>query len=226
MAGTFGQQISEYEVKASKYKKAANGIITREKQFEKDTEALLEYVTWISSDLCMLRDRSRIAERIISDLKRSGEDSVDSLMETLGTHKKKQDDLDREVDRLRQTINAKEADIAAKEEEVTNLKRLIELETNEKEIETRRIRTEIEEQLKVIEGQKKVILELQVLNDYTQSDLVAANSELQSRIRERNDLHMRYLDADHETANLSFKQQTLEEQASKFERQIQEMNAP
>jgi len=71
----------------------------------------------------------------------------------------------------------------------------------------------------VIENQQKIIRELQILNDYTQSDLIHANSELQSRIREKNDLQLKFLDADQETANLQFKQQTLEEQAGKFERQ-------
>ena len=40
-----------------------------------------------------------------------------------------------------------------KEGDITNLKRLIELETNEKEVEIRRIKTEIEEQNKVMENQ-------------------------------------------------------------------------
>ncbi len=47
---------------------------------------------------------------------------------------------------------AKENEISIKEDEINNLKRLIELETNEKEIEIRRIKSEIEEQNKVIEN--------------------------------------------------------------------------
>lgn len=108
---------------------------------------------------------------------------------------------------------AREDEIAMKEDQINNLKRLVELETNEKEIEIRRIKTEIDEQNKVIEGQQRIILELQVLNDFTQTDLIQANTELQSRIRERNDLHLRFQDADHDTTNLQFKHNTLEEQA-------------
>lgn len=40
---------------------------------------------------------------------------------------------------------AKEHEISCKEDDINNLKRLIELETNEKEIEIRRIKTEIDE---------------------------------------------------------------------------------
>jgi hypothetical protein len=57
---------------------------------------------------------------------------------------------------------------------------------------------------------------LQILNDYTQGDLIQATSDLQSRIRERNDLQLKYLDSDHETTNLQYRQGTLEDQANKF----------
>jgi len=108
-----------------------------------------------------------------------------------------------------------------KEGDITNLKRLIEMETSEKEVEIRRIKTEIEEQNKVMENQQKIIKELQVLNDFTQSDLIQATSELQQRIRERNDLQLKFLDSDHETANMNFKQTTLQEQAQKLQQSIQ-----
>ena len=110
--------------------------------------------------------------------------------------------MDREIDSIRAVINAKEHEVSVRESDVTNLNRLIELETNEKQIEIRRLKTEIDEQNKVIENQQKIIKELQVLNDYTQGDLIQATSDLQSRIRERNDLQLKFLDSDHETTNL------------------------
>jgi nitrogenase molybdenum-iron protein alpha/beta subunit len=93
----------------------------------------------------MLRDRARVSEKVISDLKRSGQESVDQLMEKLTSNKKKQERLDSEVDSIRAVIQSKEHEIASKEDEIVGLKRLIELETNEKEMEIRRIRLEIEE---------------------------------------------------------------------------------
>lgn len=222
--GEWGRHISDFETKARRMNAEGGHIAKREKLIERDTQDLLEYVHWISSDLGLLRDRARVSEKIISELKQSGEDSVDSLMATLTAHKRKQEELDREVDRHRAIIVAKEGEIQAKEEQVMHLKRLIELETNEKEIEIRRIRTEIEEQNKVIENQLKIIQELQVLNDFTQTELIQANNDLLNRIRERNDLQLRFQDADHETTNLQYKQSTLEEQANKFEKQLQSAN--
>ncbi len=107
----------------------------------------------------MLRDRARVAEKVISDLKKTGEESVDQLMETLSSQKHKQEKLDGEVDEYRRSVVQREADISRKEEEISRLKRMIELETNEKEIEIRRIRSEIDEQNKVIENQQKIIKE-------------------------------------------------------------------
>jgi hypothetical protein len=75
-------------------------------------------------------------------------------------------------------INTKEYEISVKEEEVNKLKRLIELETSEKEIEIRRIRQEIDEQKQVADNQAKIIHELQILNDFTQQDMIKASKEL------------------------------------------------
>ena len=55
------------------------------------------------------------------------------------------EELEQEADNIRDVINTKEYEISVKEEEVNKLKRLIELETSEKEIEIRRIRQEIDE---------------------------------------------------------------------------------
>ena len=44
---------------------------------------LVEYVKWVTDDLGVLRDRVRIAEKIVSDLKRTGEESVESLLTNL-----------------------------------------------------------------------------------------------------------------------------------------------
>ena len=71
----------------SRMKKEQFNIVKREKQYDQDNIDLVEYVKWVSGDLSMLRDRARVSEKIISDLKRSGEESVDQLMEKLSSNK-------------------------------------------------------------------------------------------------------------------------------------------
>jgi hypothetical protein len=87
--GQWGSSIAEYEVRMRKMRKEETLIGKREKLYERDMQDLIEYVKWIQTDLCMLRDRGRVSEKIISDLKRSGEDSVDSLMNTLSTNRQR-----------------------------------------------------------------------------------------------------------------------------------------
>ena len=48
--------------------------------------------------------------------------------------------MDQEADNLRDIINTKEHEIQKREEEINRIKRFIELETSEKEIEIKRIR--------------------------------------------------------------------------------------
>ena len=65
----------------------------REKKLDLDTSDLVEYVKWITGDLGKLRDRVRTAEKIINDLRRSGSESVESLLNTLYDCKRKQEAL-------------------------------------------------------------------------------------------------------------------------------------
>ena len=113
---------------------------------------------------------------------------------------------------MRDIINTKEHEISVKEEDVTKLKRLVELETSEKEIEIKRVRAEIDDQKKVIDNQKKIIQELQVVNDFTQQDLIKAAKDLQRKNEEKKDLELKLRDCDQDTTNLRWKQNTLEEQ--------------
>jgi DNA-directed RNA polymerase specialized sigma54-like protein len=85
----WGKHITDFEIRSKRMRVEEKHIQKREKLFERDYQDLLEYIKWISADLSLLRDRARIAEKIISDLKQSGEESVDSLMGTLSHNKRR-----------------------------------------------------------------------------------------------------------------------------------------
>ncbi|CDW82986.1 UNKNOWN [Stylonychia lemnae] len=210
--GYRGQEISQYDCRMLQMESEEVRAARIEKMLDRDTQDLVEYVKWITNDLGLLRDRVRIAEKIINDLRKSGEESVESLLNNLYTQKKRQEEVEQEADNLRDVINTKEYEISIKEEEVNKLKRLIELETSEKETEIKRIRHDIDEQQKVLDNQRKIIQELQILNDFTQQDMIKVSKDLQKRNQEKTDLQLRYYDQDQETTNLKFKQNTLEEQ--------------
>ena len=72
---------------------------------------LIEYTKWISSECEKLRDRVKSSEKEISDLKTSGEASVESLMEKLYILKVRQEEMDNEAKSLREVIQYKEVQI-------------------------------------------------------------------------------------------------------------------
>ena len=107
---------------------------------DKDTTALIEYVKWTSDKSQDLRDRVKASERVISDLKSSGESSVESLMETLYMLKIKSEELDGEAGGLREVINTKEKVIKEKEEDKAAIKANIEVENADRENEIHALR--------------------------------------------------------------------------------------
>ena len=70
---------------------------------------LVEYTKWISSETEALRDRVRASEKIINDLRTSGEQSVESLMESLYLLKMKAEDMEIQAEQLRELIQNKES---------------------------------------------------------------------------------------------------------------------
>lgn len=128
---------------------------------------LVEYVKWISAESQKLRERVRASERVISDLKQSGESSVESLMETMYLLKIKQEELESEAQSLREVINTKEMVIKAKEEEKASIKQTIEIENADRENQIHALRKQLEEQRVLMDGQRKLLNELQVLCEFT-----------------------------------------------------------
>lgn len=121
---------------------------------------LVEYTKWMSSETQKLRERVRASENVISDLKSSGESSVESLMETLYMLKIKQEELESEAQGLRDNINNKEQIIKGKEEQKASIKQTIEIENADRENEIHALRKQLEEQKALMDGQTRLLNEL------------------------------------------------------------------
>ena len=138
-----------------------------EKKLDQDMNDLIEYTKWISKESQVLRDRVRAAEKVISDLKSSGESSVEAIMETLYLLKVKQEELDSEAEQLREVINTKEVVIKSKEETKASVKQTIEIQNAEKENEIHALRVQLDEQRQLLDSQRRLLNELQVLCEVT-----------------------------------------------------------
>jgi len=81
--GGCGRTISDYDQSMINMQREEVRIGKREEKLEMDVNDLVEYVKWITGDLTALRDRVRIAEKVINDLRKSGQESVESLLNSL-----------------------------------------------------------------------------------------------------------------------------------------------
>ena len=91
---TFGDQLAHWDNNTTGLYKKERNHATVEKKLDQDMNDLVEYTKWVSSESQKLKDRVRKSEKVISDLKSSGESSVESLMETLYILKIKQQEMD------------------------------------------------------------------------------------------------------------------------------------
>jgi|DEB0MinimDraft_12_1074336.scaffolds.fasta_scaffold36951_3 hypothetical protein len=80
-----------------------------------------------------MRLRVRKAEKVISDLRTSGEDSVDKLMETLYLLKMKVEERESEAEKMRAIIREKEDMIAQQEGDKAAIKQKIEIDNADRE---------------------------------------------------------------------------------------------
>lgn len=167
----------------SKYKK-------KDKVYNKDLYDLIEYVKWITNETGLLRQRVRAAESVISQLRKSGESSVESLLDTLYVLKKKQKKLDDEAETLRMHVKSKEGLIKMKEDARGNLKATIENEKQEQDVEMSKLRKQLDEQKNLIGNQRKLLNQLQVMNEYSQSDITKAATELSKKNNEKENLSL------------------------------------
>ena len=84
------RDVTDLERIYHRYDGEENRFEKRSKTYKKDLDDLVEYVKWITDETGILRARVRKAEAVIASLRKSGEQSVESLLKTLYSLRKKQ----------------------------------------------------------------------------------------------------------------------------------------
>ena len=113
-------------------------------------------------------------------------------METLYLLKIKSEELDGEASGLREVINTKELVIKEKEEDKAAIKANIEVENADRENEIHALRKQQDEQRVLMDGQRKLLNELQVLCEFTQNDIIKANRELNKKEAQQKQLTLEF----------------------------------
>ena len=91
---------------------------------------------------------------MICSLRKSGEQSVESLLKTLYSLRKKQQELDSEADLLMMHVKSKEMMIKMKEDEKGQIKATLETEKRHMDSEFNKLRTQLDQQSKLIQDQR------------------------------------------------------------------------
>lgn len=209
---TFGGNLAHWENGTTGLFKKEKTSSKIEDKLDQDMNDVVEYTKWITSEMQKLKDRVKAAESVISDLKTSGEASVESLMETLYILKVKQEELESQGQVMRDNIKNKEINIKLKEEEKAAIKASVEVENADRENQIASLRKQLDEQRQLLDGQRKLLNELQVLCEFTQNDITKANRELHKEDAQTEQLVMQYQETDQATTTLKAKHGQLENQ--------------
>ena len=102
--------------------------------------------------------------------------------------------------------------IKSKEEMKGTIKATIEVENADRENEIHNIRNMLQEQTQLLDGQRKLLNELQVLCEFTQSDMIKGNRELQKKKAQKQNIKLQYEEVDQATITLKNKHGLLEAQ--------------
>ena len=132
------------------------------------------------------------------------------MLDTLFILRKKQEKLDEEAESLRMDVQNKEAIIKRREEEKGNLRQAIEIQKAEQEMDFSKLRKQLDEQKALISNQRKLLNELQVLNEMTQADITKASEDLHGRQADSKHLELRLQEQEQQKELLRMRQTTLE----------------
>lgn len=138
----------------------------------------------------------RKAESIISDLRKSGEDSVDKLMETLYYLKLQVEEKEKHAEHMREVIKHKEDIIQGKENLKSSLKQKIEINNADRENEIQALREQLRAQHDLMERQQRHMNELQVNCEHVEEELILANRCLDKKKAQKKQINLQYQELD------------------------------
>jgi len=129
----FGPHLARLDQKTKKVGLREKKAVSTEKKLDRDLQDLIEYTKWMTGECSGLKKRVRTAEKVITDLRTSGEESVDQLMERLYSLKNAAEEREAQAEEMRTVITDKEQEIKMKEGLKSQIKQDIEVENADRE---------------------------------------------------------------------------------------------
>jgi len=138
---------------------------TRELSQEKNLKGLLRYAKKLTHELEDFKEKVKMAEKIIKDLRESGNESIDALLQMLEGYKNKEEQSLEEIKNLKQLILVKDDEIRSLDEEILELADLKNTAKDQQERQLLELRTRISDNAQQIRRTDKLIVDLQQKNE-------------------------------------------------------------
>lgn len=158
---------------------------------EKNVQGLVKYAKSLTGELESYKGKVVLAEKIVEDLKNTGNESVDSLMGMLKKYKRQQKYTVEEIDKLKKLSLIKDAEIVNITEELNSLLDYKSKQTDNANKKKDNARNMIEENKAIIKRQDKLIVDLQQKNEVCQIAITQTEDELHRKTKEKSELEIK-----------------------------------
>ena len=158
---------------------------------EKNLRDLVKYAKKITSDLEVYKQNVEMSERVVADLRQTGNESVDSLFGMLKRYKRQARNTQEEIDKLNQLILIKDNEITGLNEELHALNDVRENMAANNQRKSEQATRMLVENKAVIKRQDKLIVDLQQKNEVCQIAIAQTEEEVNKRFNERTALQIR-----------------------------------
>ena len=188
----------------------------RDQSQDKNLRNLITYAKKITADLEDYKQKVETSEKIVADLKQSGNESVDSLLGMLKKYKRAMRNTQEEIEKLNQLILVKDNEITTLNQE---LSALTDFRSNMESTNQQKIQTAnkmIEENKAVMKRQDKLITDLNQKNEISMITIAQTEQMNQKRQAERTALSLRLKELTDQRAQMTGNIETMTDKLHQY----------
>eukprot|EP00347_Sterkiella_histriomuscorum_P023494 403334433 len=177
--------------------------LTGREQFQhKNLRGLINYAKKLTQELEEYKVKVKMAEKIIQDLRNTGNESLDSLINMLESYQQKQLQTQQEIQKLKQLVLLKDDEILQLDEDIGELSCFVSTAKDKLEDKIDDLLRTLEDNRRLIRRQDKIIVDLQQKNEVSQINIAQAAEETQRKTHEKNKLQLKLKELEDQKSNL------------------------
>ncbi|CDW87931.1 UNKNOWN [Stylonychia lemnae] len=194
-------------------------LTDRERFQHKNLKGLIGYAKKLTQELEDYRIKVKMAEKIIQDLKSTGNESLDSLLHMLNGYQAKYNQVKHEIEKLKQLVMLKDDEILQLDEDIGDLSSFVSTAKAKLEDKIDDLLHTLEENKRMIRRQDKIIVDLQQKNEVSQLNIAETAEEAQRRGKEKNKLQLKLKELEDQKSNIQDSIHNIESKIGTFRTQ-------